>query len=552
MVPCGQIRPLKKQYIPALIFLAVALVSVAMASSAYRAAEDAARIKFDATADDAVARIESNVDLHMALLRATHAFVVARQDNISASDFKAFFVTLDVDRNFPGLRGLGLLGLAENGENAALEQAIRDRHDRAIDLFPPSDEPLRTPILLYEPLDHASKAGIGYDMFSDPLRRDAIVAALDTGEPRATGQVMLGQAVNSESTPGFLVFEGLAELGQAGQRDVTSTNAGLVYATFRTRELFAAALDRYPKLPVHVEAFDGAPGTGVPLFQSSEPASRSFDEDFVTSRNILVAGRPWTVRFSPTDAFVEPASRVLPLLLGVLCLLLGGAIAVAARYQLRAYDAVANLNATVEKSLVEKDLMLQEMKHRIKNSIARVLAIARQTAASAPDIAQFSASFSARMQAMAASQDMLTRSHWGKVELGELLRIELGQVFGKDLPEGALSGPQVLLSERITQALGLTLHELATNALKYGEAATRPDALSVTWTVVGAGRAKRLEMMWSERAAKPVEPPTRLGFGTRLIDMNITRELGGEIERSYGPTGLDIKLSIPLGVPKRV
>lgn len=551
MVPCKQIWPLKKQYVPALIFLAVALVSVAMASSAYHAAEDAARIKFDATADDAVARIESNVDLHMALLRATHAFVAARKDNVSASDFKTFFVTLDVDRNFPGLRGLGLLGLAENGQEAALEQAIRDGHDRAIDLFPPSDEPLRAPILLYEPLDHATKAGIGYDMYSDPLRRDAIVAALDTGEPRATGQVMLGQAVNVEPTPGFLVFESLADLGP-GQRDVAATNAGLVYATFRTRELFSAALDRYPKLPVHVEAFDGAPEAGVPLFQSAEPASKAFDEDFVTSRNILVAGRPWTVRFSPTAAFVEPASRVLPLLLGVLCLLLGGAIAVAARYQLRAYDAVASLNATVEKSLVEKDLMLQEMKHRIKNSIARVLAIARQTAASAPDIAQFSSSFSARMQAMAASQDMLTRSHWGKAELGELLRIELGQVFGKDLPEGALSGPQVLLSERITQALGLTLHELATNALKYGEASTRPDALGVTWTVVGAGRAKRLELKWSERTTKPVEPPTRLGFGTRLIDMNITRELGGEIERSYGPTGLDIKISIPLGTPKRV
>lgn len=551
MAPCKQIWPLKKQYVPALIFLAVALVSVAMASSAYHAAEDAARIKFDATADDAVARIESNVDLHMALLRATHAFVAARKDNVSASDFKTFFVTLDVDRNFPGLRGLGLLGLAENGQEAALEQAIRDGHDRAIDLFPPSDEPLRAPILLYEPLDHATKAGIGYDMYSDPLRRDAIVAALDTGEPRATGQVMLGQAVNVEPTPGFLVFESLADLGP-GQRDVAATNAGLVYATFRTRELFSAALDRYPKLPVHVEAFDGAPEAGVPLFQSAEPASKAFDEDFVTSRNILVAGRPWTVRFSPTAAFVEPASRVLPLLLGVLCLLLGGAIAVAARYQLRAYDAVASLNATVEKSLVEKDLMLQEMKHRIKNSIARVLAIARQTAASAPDIAQFSSSFSARMQAMAASQDMLTRSHWGKAELGELLRIELGQVFGKDLPEGALSGPQVLLSERITQALGLTLHELATNALKYGEASTRPDALGVTWTVVGAGRAKRLELKWSERTTKPVEPPTRLGFGTRLIDMNITRELGGEIERSYGPTGLDIKISIPLGTPKRV
>ncbi|TIT45393.1 MAG: histidine kinase, partial [Mesorhizobium sp.] len=85
-----------------------------------------------------------------------------------------------------------------------------------------------------------------------------------------------------------------------------------------------------------------------------------------------------------------------------------------ARYQERAYDAVSALHETTEKSLLEKDLMLQEMKHRIKNSITRVLAIARQTASRATDVNEFSASFSARLQAMAASQDMLTRSRWQK------------------------------------------------------------------------------------------------------------------------------------------
>ena len=79
--------------------------------------------------------------------------------------------------------------------------------------------------------------------------------------------------------------------------------------------------------------------------------------------------------------------------------------------------------------------MLQEMKHRIKNSITRVLAIARQTAAN-PNIDDFSASFAARLQAMAASQDMLTRSQWQKADLGELLRTELEQVFGKNLEAG--------------------------------------------------------------------------------------------------------------------
>jgi len=231
-------------------------------------------------------------------------------------------------------------------------------------------------------------------------------------------------------------------------------------------------------------------------------------------------------------------------MLGLFGLLLAGAIALIARYQERAYEAAAQLHASAEKSLLEKELMLQEMKHRIKNSIARVLAMARQTASKARDLDEFTASFSARLQAMAASQDLLTRSRWQRGDLGELLRIELGQVFGKELPDAMLQGPRVLLSEATTQALGLTFHELATNALKYGEAGNSPETLKVTWRVEHDGR--RLQLTWTEAGGREVTPPEKPGFGTRLIDMNITRELDGTIRRNYRPDGLEIEIMVPL------
>jgi len=188
--------------------------------------------------------------------------------------------------------------------------------------------------------------------------------------------------------------------------------------------------------------------------------------------------------------------------------------------------------------------MLQEMKHRIKNSITRGLAIARQTAAGAKDVGEFSESFSARLQAMAASQDMLTRSRWQKADLSELLRIELSQAFGKELPDGVLAGPKVMLSETATQALGLTFHELATNALKYGEVGNSPDALKVEWRVEQGGN--RLRLSWRETGSAPVIAPEKPGFGTKLIDMNITRELKGTIRRDYRSDGLHIEIEIPL------
>jgi two-component sensor histidine kinase len=315
----------------------------------------------------------------------------------------------------------------------------------------------------------------------------------------------------------------------------------MLFAAFRAQVLVKAALDKFPALPVYAEVFDGSRDTQSLLFRSENVVAPGMN--LATTRQLLVAGRPWTIEFRPTTDFTRPSSQVIPLLLGLFGLLLAFAIALLQRYQTRAYDAVSKLQENAENSLLEKDLMLQEMKHRIKNSITRVLAIARQTAASAKDIGEFSESFSARLQAMAASQDMLTRSRWQKADLGELLRTELGQVFGKELPGGVLSGPKVMLSETTTQALGLTFHELATNALKYGEAGNSTHGLKVEWQLVD----DMLSLSWQETGSLAVTPPEKPGFGTRLIDMNIVRELKGTIRRDYRPDGLHIEIEIPMG-----
>ncbi len=107
------------------------------------------------------------------------------------------------------------------------------------------------------------------------------------------------------------------------------------------------------------------------LFQSETPPVSIFGDRLLVTRKLIVAGRPWTVLFRPTSAFSQPSSRAIPVMLGLFGLLLAGAIALVARYQERAYDAVSLLHETTEKSLLEKDLMLQEMKHRIKNSITQ-------------------------------------------------------------------------------------------------------------------------------------------------------------------------------------
>ncbi|AZO50670.1 MAG: histidine kinase [Mesorhizobium sp.] len=537
-----------KKFFPIVAFIAVALISLTMAGFAYFATQEAARIKFDATADDALNRIESRIDLHLSLLRSTQALFDARNGDISRGEFKAFFSALDVDNNFAGLRGIGFLRLAKAGDEAAVERDILRDHGVAHQVYPATTQPWRTPIVMFEPIDPSNQASIGFDMFTEPARRAAIEKAMADDQQHASGLVQLGQGTGATQTfPGFLVFVRLnVETAPEVINASRSSTAGFLYAAFRARDLFQTALSRTPLLPVNTEIYDGQPDADNLLFRSETPPVETFGDRLLVTRKIVVAGRPWTVLFRPTSAFSLPSSRAIPVMLGLFGLLLAGAIALVARYQERAYDAVSLLHETTEKSLLEKELMLQEMKHRIKNSITRVLAIARQTASHATDVKEFSSSFAARLQAMAASQDMLTRSRWQKADLGDLLRIELGQVFGKELPEDILSGPEVLLDETTTQALGLTFHELATNALKYGEAGNSVGALKVDWLLEGRGRDRTLVLNWREAGQKQLEAPAKTGFGTKLIDLNVTRELGGTIKRDFRAEGLVVVIRVPL------
>ncbi len=537
-----------KKFFPIVAFIAVALISLTMAGFAYFATQEASRIKFEATADDALNRIESRIDLHLSLLRSTQALFDARNGDISQNEFKAFFNALDVDGNFAGLRGIGFLRLVKTGDEAAVERDILHDHGFSRSIYPDTTQPWRAPIVLFEPLDPSNQGSIGYDMFADPVRRDALEKAMRDDQQHASGLVQLGQGTGAAQTfTGFLVFVRLnIETAPEVINASRSSTAGFLYAAFRATDLFQVALSRAPVLPVATEIYDGEVKADNLLFKSETPPASIFGDRLLVTRKIVVAGRLWTVQFRPTSAFQPPSSRAIPVMLGLFGLLLAGAIALVARYQERAYDAVSQMHETTEKSLMEKELMLQEMKHRIKNSITRVLAIARQTASRATDVNEFSASFSARLQAMAASQDMLTRSRWQKADLGDLLRIELGQVFGKELPEELLSGPEVLLDETTTQALGLTFHELATNALKYGEAGSSVGALKVDWKVEGRGRDRILVLNWLEAGQKKVDVPSKTGFGTKLIDLNVTRELRGTIRRDFQSNGLKVEIRIPL------
>ncbi|KAB2689514.1 PAS domain S-box protein [Brucella pseudogrignonensis] len=185
--------------------------------------------------------------------------------------------------------------------------------------------------------------------------------------------------------------------------------------------------------------------------------------------------------------------------------------------------------------------ILGEMKHRIKNVLATVQALARQTFRNPPHKSAYQI-FEARLAAMARTHDLLTADVWQATELSKLVEQAL-------LPFGpanfAIEGPQVDLSSRAAMAFSLGLHELATNAAKYGALSVPAGSVDVRWHI--DPQTRQLHFSWQERHGPAVATPKNKGFGSKLIDGVLAGEINGAVDRSYDAAGLRCLIRTDLG-----
>lgn len=199
-----------------------------------------------------------------------------------------------------------------------------------------------------------------------------------------------------------------------------------------------------------------------------------------------------------------------------------------------------------ERKLAEehRELLIRELSHRVKNTLATIQSIAGQSARAADTMDDFRASFSARLRAIAASHDLLVEFDHDVVPVEALVR---GQVLQYAASEEQLSveGKQIDLPGDVAHALGLVLHELATNAAKYGALSSESGIVRVSWTVEVDRATPRLFLEWRERGGPKVEPPTRRGFGSRLIERSLATS-GDNAVMQYDPQGLSCDIVMDL------
>ncbi len=192
-------------------------------------------------------------------------------------------------------------------------------------------------------------------------------------------------------------------------------------------------------------------------------------------------------------------------------------------------------------------LMIDELNHRVKNTLATVQSIAMQTARSHRDPHSFAESFQARLLALSHTHDLLTRSHWEGADLRAILEHET-EAHGPH--RVSLNGPPVALEPSAALSFGMIFHELATNAAKYGALSAPDGRVMVDWAVADL-KNPVLHLSWREVDGPPAAPPTRRGFGSRLIERNVRHDLAGSVELDYADAGFNAEFSVPLDRGRR-
>lgn len=186
-----------------------------------------------------------------------------------------------------------------------------------------------------------------------------------------------------------------------------------------------------------------------------------------------------------------------------------------------------------------QSLLVHEATHRVKNTLAMVQAIAKQSLRGLADRALVK-TFEDRLQAFASAHDILLRRDWSVADLEEIISGSLDKIL--DSERFTLQGPAIQVSARVAQTVSLLVHELATNALKHGALSVEGGGIAVEWTV----SREALVLVWRERGGPAAAPPTRRGFGSKLIDRGLAGTGGAQLR--YEPEGLTAEFTAPIAI----
>lgn len=529
--------------IPLLIFLALAAITALSVFSIESNARARERAQMREYAQGVAAALDRSGSGFTSYLRAGAA-LFASVEEVSPDTFDSFVRALKLNTEYSGAEGIGWIPVLEARDLPAFLTKIRASQPTYPDIYP---APVKgstgrvAPVAMFAPATTVNRRALGYDMYSDPDRAAAMAEAELNLRPAASGRIVLVQET-SGTAPAFAIYMPVFRMGTgtAPERPL----AGFVYTPFRAREFLDSAIDRAGQNRFGVRLYDGEVSTGHLLVAHSiAEAARD-----TVQQQVTIADRKLMLVIEHADHRVLSPLSMVTLVFG---LALASLLMLLARLLTQqAFEDQARLAFFEEQHSIRNSLT-RELNHRVKNTLANVLSILSLTRRRASGLDDFADSLEGRIRALSATHDLLTVTDWGTTPIRAVIEAEL-QHFRIALGDAImLEGPDLELAPNDALSFGLAVHELATNAAKYGALSVPGGKVTIRWQrgEDPAAETEWAEVEWQETGGPPVASERRRGFGTELIEKVVAHELRQPVTLDFAPTGVRCVLRVPVRRP---
>ncbi|HSF13541.1 MAG TPA: CHASE domain-containing protein [Erythrobacter sp.] len=530
--------------IPLAIFAAIAAITALSVFAIESNARSRERAQMREYAQSVAAALDRSSSGFSSYLRAGAALFSSLEE-VQPETFDNFVRALKLNADDTGAEGVGWIPVIEARDLPAFLASTRARQPDFPDITPaPNAATGRiAPVVMFAPVSERSRRALGYDMYSDPARAAAMAEAELTLRPAASGRITLEQET-SGSAPAFAIYMPAFRLGEGANGSGERQLAGFVYTPFRAREFLDSALAREAPSGFGVRLYDGEISTGHLLVAHSIDAGANQ----TVEQQVTIADRKLMLVIESPDGRVLSPLSMVTLMFG---LALASLLMLLARLLTQqAFEDQTRLAFFEEQHSIRNSLT-RELNHRVKNTLANVLSILSLTRRRASGLDEFADSLEGRIRALSATHDLLTVTDWGTTPIRAVIEAEL-QHFRVALGDAILlEGPELELAPNDALSFGLAVHELATNAAKYGALSVATGQVRIRWQRGEdlAAETEWAEVEWQETGGPPVPTERRRGFGTELIEKVVAHELRQPVTLDFAPMGVRCVLRVPIRRP---
>ncbi len=523
--------------VPAAIFLAIAAVTALSVFAIESNDRERERAEAEQYAQSIASSLDRRANTFSSYLRAG-AVLFAGPRDVSPLTFRRFVDELQLGDDRRGADGIGWVEVIEAGNTARYLERMRARRPDFPSLYPAVSTPRnRAAVVTYfAPDSTLNRRMLGFDMYSDEDMATAMEKSRRAVRPTASGRIDLSPKEDA-STPGFAIFMPVYRTDPASPTRERRI-AGYLFSAFDAEKFLATAVEQDASRPFAVRLYDGASpedetGLLVATGYGEEGGERITLPLSIANRDLRLVVES---RKNQTLATISMVSLIFGLAIACLLMLVARLLTRQAR------EDQSRLTFLEEQQSI-RDKLTRELNHRVKNTLANVLSILALTRRRSSSLDDFASSLEGRIRALSATHDLLTGTDWGTTPIRAVIEAELQHVDASSDQTITIDGPEVELAPNDALSFGLAIHELATNAAKYGALSVAEGAVSVTWTLVGDSLAK---VEWVESGGPTVAEMRARGFGTELIEKIVAHELRHRVELDFRPEGVRCVIGVPV------